>query len=762
LEIESKYLERIIKLKTKSAKLSQKIQVLHVDDDDSQLVIFKTILQNLNDALIIKSVNNPTEAIELIKTKRYDCIITDLIMPIMNGIELTERIRTFSNIPIILYTGQGSEEAAEKAFDVGADDYLMKEMDVGHYKVLINKIEKLVEKNLTDNLNKNLIKSISDSFVIIDDDYEVVYHNENFLGYLDSNSVTGKSILSFIDKESRKDFTRWLIKGDNVKHENVLVNEKGYSYFIEVSKLSIDSIKNKRILLIKDITKYKVISDIKDLGEDRFLSLVEVIPDGIMTLNLKGYVTYVNPAFCSITGFSEEEILGSHAFSIKTMANRDVRPYWNVLKNLILGKKVKESFEFPYTNKDGSSGIGEAFITFVKFKGKREFITILKDVTKKKMKEEEYENIFKSSPDGIIHLDINGNIKAINEKGLEIFGLEQDFVLDKNILDFGEWFVNESFPLERFYENIISGREVKPFDIRLNQKNNFKFIEMIASLIEVNNEKLGIQVVIRDITYEKERKIEREKYTKNLEELVAKRTKQIVDAEKMAAIGEMSSMIAHDLKGPLQTINNSLHLIKRDPNNLEKYIDYISDSVRRCNEMLLELSLNTKNTPLNKEWVSIANIIRESIKQIELIEKIEYEVDIKSDRVLYLDKSKFIRVFDNIFKNAIEAMPNGGKIMVTVEEKNKYIIIKVIDTGVGIPENKLKNIFIPFQSTKIKGMGLGLVFCKNTIESHCGEITILSEQNKGTTIMITLPVENLMLDEYCGSDTIKTKDNLIN
>jgi two-component system sporulation sensor kinase A len=221
-------------------------------------------------------------------------------------------------------------------------------------------------------------------------------------------------------------------------------------------------------------------------------------------------------------------------------------------------------------------------------------------------------------------------------------------------------------------------------------------------------------------------------------------------------------MIAHDLKGPLQTINNSLHLIKRDPNNLEKYIDYISDSVRRCNEMLLELSLNTKNTPLNKEWVSIANIIRESIKQIELIDKIEYEVDIKSDRVLYLDKSKFMRVFDNLFKNSVEAMPNGGKIMVAVEEKNKYVIIKVIDTGVGIPEDKLNDIFVPFQSTKIKGMGLGLVFCKNTIESHCGEITILSEQNKGTTIMITLPVEDLMLEEYCNSDTIKIKDNLIN
>jgi signal transduction histidine kinase len=273
---------------------------------------------------------------------------------------------------------------------------------------------------------------------------------------------------------------------------------------------------------------------------------------------------------------------------------------------------------------------------------------------------------------------------------------------------------------------------------------------------------LGIQVVIRDVTQEKEKEIEQEKYTKNLEDLVSERTRQIIEAEKMAAIGKVSSMIAHDLKGPLQVINNSLHMMKKTPQNSEKYIEFISDSVKRCNEMLLEISLNTKETPLNKEWVSIASILKESVKQLDVIENVEYEIDIKNDEYLYLDKSKFMRVFDNLFKNAVEAMPNGGNIIVTIEKINKDVIIKVSDTGIGIPEDKLKKIFISFQSTKVKGMGLGLVFCKNTIESHCGEISILSEQNKGTTIKITLPVENLMLDESYSYNSMKTKDNLIN
>ena len=86
-------------------------------------------------------------------------------------------------------------------------------------------------------------------------------------------------------------------------------------------------------------------------------------------------------------------------------------------------------------------------------------------------------------------------------------------------------------------------------------------------------------------------------------------------------------------------------------------------------------------------------------------------------------------------------MPEGGKITFKAEEKQDKIIFEIIDTGSGIPEEKLKNIFRPFQSSKSKGMGLGLSFCKNTVESHGGIIKVESKVGQGTKFIIIIPKE---------------------
>ncbi|MBD3205919.1 PAS domain S-box protein [Candidatus Bathyarchaeota archaeon] len=401
-----------------------------------------------------------------------------------------------------------------------------------------------------------------------------------------------------------------------------------------------------------------------------------------------------------------------------------------------------------------------AYITLINYNGKREVLGILKDVTQRRMREEEFENIFRSSPDGIMHLDIDGKVKSINDKALSIFELNSEGIVGENILDFEYLLKDQNVSVYDIYEKVVEGKKIKPFEFQLQLSRGIRYIEMTASLLTVNNEKLGILLVIRDVTREKEIELERVKYTENLEELVNERTRQIVDAEKMAAVGKMSSMIAHDLKGPLQVINNSLHLLKRYPQNSQTYIEYISDSVQRCNEMLSELSTSVKQSPLNKEKISIADIINDSVKQLDLIEKIEYEMNINMNPSMYLDKSKLRRVFDNLLKNAVEAMPEGGKIKINTNKKGNDISIEIIDTGVGIPEEKIDKLFKPFNTTKSKGMGLGLVFCKNTIESHGGEIAILSERNKGTKIMITMPLENKLDDENYVSESLKINDTL--
>ena len=122
------------------------LRVLHVDDEVSLLDLTKVLLEMADEDMAIESVASPKEALELLKSETYDCLVSDFQMPNLDGIELAKRIREFSNIPIILYTGRGSEEVAETAFTAGVDDYFRKHINPSHYQILARRIRAVVEK----------------------------------------------------------------------------------------------------------------------------------------------------------------------------------------------------------------------------------------------------------------------------------------------------------------------------------------------------------------------------------------------------------------------------------------------------------------------------------------------------------------------------------------------------------------------------------------------------------------------------------------
>ena len=129
----------------------QEIHVLHIDDDASKRQLTKIFIQNLDPNINVTSVSNAAELIEKLLEEDYDCIISDYKMPEQNGIQIAEKIKSLLDIPYILYTGQGSEEVAEKAFEVGIDDYIRKEMETAHYRVLVKRLKSLVKRKKSEN-----------------------------------------------------------------------------------------------------------------------------------------------------------------------------------------------------------------------------------------------------------------------------------------------------------------------------------------------------------------------------------------------------------------------------------------------------------------------------------------------------------------------------------------------------------------------------------------------------------------------------------
>ena len=670
----------------------------------------------------------------------YDCLIyydDNMSVDDFNDIE---KFKNVINIPIIFYNNILKEELTDRLINIGINDYIIKDQD--SYKFIENKIINIANKHLVNKLLSRIINVVEDSIIIIDKEFQILYSNDSFNKLIKKSDIYDQKLINLFDQNEKRNLIKF-IKNKDTTIESVINDFNGVSHFVKINKVNLHEVnKNLIVLILEDITKNKINEEINNRGENRFKVLAEISPYAIMIGNVFGFVTYVNPTFCKLTGFSEEEIIGKHFSRLQTVRGKYVKNTWSIMKQIIEGKKITDSIEFAYSKKDGSTGIGDALISLINVNGKRELIGIVRDITEPKLREEEYENLFKYSPEGIIHLDLEGNIKSINKSACLIVDKNYDELISRNIMDFENENLGRLDNIKILFEKIIYGYKIDPFEMLIDQNNKIKWLEITPSLISVHDEKLGIQIIIRDITNQKEIELKRQKYTEDLENLVEERTKQIIDGEKMATLGKISSTIAHDLKGPLQVINNSLLLIRTNPNNTNTYLSYIEEAVKHSNEMINELNMSVKEMTLKLEEITLEEIIDEASLQIKVSNNINFKKIVKTKVKLNLDKLKFVRVFNNIIKNAIEAMPDGGNLTIIVDENKDEVITKIIDTGMGMSQDKLNNLFRPFQSDKSKGMGLGLMFCKNVVDKHSGQITVDSVIGKGTTFTIKLPKYN--------------------
>lgn len=221
---------------------------------------------------------------------------------------------------------------------------------------------------------------------------------------------------------------------------------------------------------------------------------------------------------------------------------------------------------------------------------------------------------------------------------------------------------------------------------------------------------------------------------------------KLIRSEQLAALGRLSGIVAHDLRNPLGVIRNSIYIIKSklkdatDP-KVKKYLKILDEEIETADTIIEDvLSFtrlkNIKFSPfnLNQEIEKILEKI-EIPKNIKLTKKIDKNISkIKGD------KDQLKRVFINLINNAIEAMPDGGKLTITTKAKDDRVLIKISDSGIGIGAEDQGKIFEPMFSTKIHGTGLGLSACKNIIEVHQGEIEIESKRGEGTTVFLKIPL----------------------
>ncbi len=224
------------------------------------------------------------------------------------------------------------------------------------------------------------------------------------------------------------------------------------------------------------------------------------------------------------------------------------------------------------------------------------------------------------------------------------------------------------------------------------------------------------------------------------------------EAEHLSAIGQLSRTIAHEVRNPLNFINLSIdHLIEKlqkqelDSDNYIKLLENMKQEIYRVNNLITEYLEYTRPLKLNKKLASIIEIIEDVVSLVEATGSkygINIYKDYEVDFTLNLDVDLIKSCFLNIITNALYAMKDSDmkNLFIKTELSEDNLLIKISDTGSGVPEEYIDKIFEPFFSTKKGGLGLGLPLSKRVIEEHGGKIEFSSRQGNGSEVKIYIPI----------------------
>ncbi len=302
------------------------------------------------------------------------------------------------------------------------------------------------------------------------------------------------------------------------------------------------------------------------------------------------------------------------------------------------------------------------------------------------------------------------------------------------------------------YETVI--RENKSAHYESYNQDTQRWYDLL--FIPYHNDKVA--VVFTDITERMEAEealrqaqCELQDYAHNLERLVEERTKQLQDKERLATIGATAGMVGHDIRNPLQAIAGDIYLAKTEldglPNNQAKEaitenLSSIEENIYYINKIVADLQDFARPLEPIFSQVELEPLIKAALGSKVMPKNIQtsYHID-NSVSTICTDLDLFKRILNNLGINAIQAMPKGGKVTVTVAKHQNNVAISIQDTGEGIPEEVKPKLFKPMVTTKSKGQGFGLAVVKRLTEVLGGTIILESEVGKGTKVTIELPLK---------------------
>ncbi len=354
--------------------------------------------------------------------------------------------------------------------------------------------------------------------------------------------------------------------------------------------------------------------------------------------------------------------------------------------------------------------------------------------------------------DAVVVIDDQAVVLLVNPGATKMFGYQADEIIGNNVsmLMPSPYREEHNGYLSRYLTTgekriIGTGREVPGL-----RKNGTQFpMHLSVSEMNVGGRRL-FAGIIRDISELKEAERKLAEANQALEQRVENRTEllratqaELVRTEKLATLGQVSGGIAHEIRNPLNAVKTSVYYLMHAPKlsseKVKEHLDRIDRQVTLVDNVITALSDVARLPEPQLQSVEVADVIREALADISSAGNVRVENALTADLPpVHADANQVPIVFRNLFRNAVDAMPEGGVIAIDADIAETEVVVRVRDTGIGIPEDQLTQITEPLYSTKARGMGLGLAISKTIVDRNGGRLEAESVLGQGTTFSVGL------------------------
>jgi PAS domain S-box-containing protein len=370
---------------------------------------------------------------------------------------------------------------------------------------------------------------------------------------------------------------------------------------------------------------------------------------------------------------------------------------------------------------------------------KNQVMLLMEDVTEQMRLSEEVRrverhlaSVVESASDIVLSTDTQGHILTWNSAAEKLSGLTAHEVHGQYFFNFCSSYQKQAMRL--IFTHMMSSNDphTAEFDLLTPNNGNGILISWVFSpMKDEYSQTVGAVVVGRDLA--ERRKLEL----------------QLRQSQKLTALGVMAGGIAHEIRNPLAVCSSAAQFLLDDnitPEFHKECSKKIQDNIEKAANIIQNL-LRFSRSSLDTDMVDVNlnDVLKDTIELISNqanVQKIRIVYTVKNEQILVMGVSGLLQqVFMNIFLNAIHAMPEGGVLSITLNTNEDRIIVRITDTGTGIPANELDKIFDPFHTSSPvgHGTGLGLSICYSIVQQHLGSIRAESRYGEGATIIVTLP-----------------------